>query len=102
MSDAMATSDGWAFARDGVMNDAGRKVDTLTVDFWAKGMVRPACLIQQYQSPAKANRFRLLGEPRLVVGGVIQLPEVAKSLLDQVHKGIQSHFKAAPLWESWR
>jgi hypothetical protein len=72
--DAMATSDAWAFVRDGLFNVDGRKIDALSVDFWAKGMAGPVTLIQQYKPPSGSTKFRLLGEPMLVIHGKAQTP----------------------------
>jgi hypothetical protein len=102
MREAASLAESWAFARDGLLNEGDRKVDTLSIDFWAKGMQGPATLIQKYQPFSGPNGFRLLAEPILVVGGVAQGGQTAKSVLDLVQKGVRSHSKAAPLWDSWR
>lgn len=102
MRDAMATADAWAFARDGLIDRRGQKVDVLSVDFWATGMAKPATLVQEYQPPARFGRFHLLGDPVLVLEGAAQAPAAASDVLDRVRTGIRSHAKVAGLWDSWR
>ena len=102
MQEAMTTADAWAFARDGRLKRDGRLVDALAVDFWAKGMTKPVSVFQVYQPPSDSGRFRLLGDPVLVLDGVVQSPEAGKALLKQIRKGIRSHSQASALWGSWQ
>ncbi len=97
------TADAWAFARDGLFErDRGHKVDVLSVDFWSKGMPKPVTLIQEYEPFAKSGRFRIVGDPLLVVEGKVQTAAAVADVLAQVRAGVRSHSKVARLWDSWR
>jgi len=102
MADVTSRSDAWAFAREGLFNRAGGKVDVLVVDLWAKGMSSPATVIQEFEPYAVRAKFRIIGEPQLVVDGRIQTDAAAKDVLARVRAGIKSHPKVVPLWNSWR
>ena len=104
ISEASKTADAWAFAHDGLMRAKdGSKVDIISVDFWAKGMSRPAALIQKYEPLAEKGKFLLIGEPVLVIDGVAQTQDQAKEALQTIQQGIASHTKVAPLlWSGWR
>jgi len=102
MHDAMATADAWAFARDGLVERGGHRVDVLSVDFWAKGMTKPVTLVQEYQPFARSGKFRIVGDPTVVVEGIVQAPAVMASVLEGVRAGIRSHPKVAGLWNSWQ
>jgi hypothetical protein len=102
MQKAMATADAWAFARDGLFDRGEDKVDVLSVDLWAKGMLKPVTLVQQYQPFAAAGKFRIVGDPIVVMEGVAQAPPVVADLLEAVQRGIRSHSKVVKLWDSWR
>jgi len=101
MQEATFTADAWAFARDGLFERGGHKVDILSVDFWAKGMPKPVTLVQEYQPFAKSGKFRIVGDPMVVIEGVVQGPAAA-SVLRGVRAGIRSHPKVGGLWDSWR
>ncbi len=88
MQSATTTAEGWALARGGCLDRDGRTIDVLSVDFWAKGMTKPAIILQEYQPPARSDRFRLLGDPVLEIGGVAQSQVAAKTVLHQVQTGI--------------
>jgi hypothetical protein len=96
------TVDGWAFARDGLFREASGTVDALSVDFWAKGMDAPATVVQRYEPYANAGRFRLIGDPVLVLGGKAQTPDQAKPLLAALLRGVEQHPKARALWADWK
>jgi len=102
MQDAMVTADAWAFARDGLFERGGHKVDVLSIDFWAKGMPKPVTLVQEYQPFARSGKFRIVGDPMVVVEGVAQAPAAVANVLEGVRAGIRSHPKVAGLWNSWR
>ena len=102
MQDATSTADAWAFARDGLYERGGQRVEVLSVDFWAKGMPKPITLVQEYQPFAKTGKFRIVGDPTVVIEGVAQTPAASASLLEKIRAGIQSHPKVAGLWNSWR
>jgi len=92
--------DAWAFGRDGLFRESSGPVDAITIDFWARGMKGPASLVQRYEPFAKSGRFRVIGEPMIVVDGVALSPKDSKPYLAVIHRGIQNHSKVAPLWSS--
>ncbi len=96
-----ATSDAWAFAREGSVREGQDRTDVLIIDFWAKGMKEPVTLIQRFERFTKHGRFKILGEPMVSLGGKI-LPTFTDSGQAQLRHGIQQHTKVAPLWDTWR
>jgi hypothetical protein len=92
----------WAFAREGLYRENSDGVDVISVDFWAPGMGSPATLLQRFVPNAGTGKFRLIGEPTLVVDGVAQRPEEASASLELVLSGVQQHPKVASLWNSWK
>ena len=92
--------DAWAFAREGQLQESGKYVDVLTVESKAKGMTETVIFVQRFQ-PLYKGRFLLLGEPIISIGGKVVPDEEAKVLLAQLRAGIQSHGKAAELWNQW-
>jgi hypothetical protein len=104
MAELGKSVDAWAFARDGLLRDpeTGRAVDAVTIDFWAKGMESPANLIQRYEPFATRRKFRLLGEPMVLISGVALQPKDSMPLLEVISRGVQQHPQAAPLWPSWQ
>lgn len=101
MAEATKTADAWAFARENLMPEGGRKIDVFSVTFWCKGMDSPAVLIQRFEPFAKNGTFKLIGEPMVVIGGVEQKPEEVKELLQVVRQGVSQHPKAGSLWDGW-
>jgi len=97
-----ATVDAWAFAREGLMPDGDSKADVLSVDVWARGMDTPVTIVQRFVPNASEGGFRIVGEPILVAGGVVQPDAASRSAIDAVLRGVQSHPKVAPLWSSWK
>lgn len=97
-----ASTDAWAFGRDGLFRESSGPVDALTIDFWARGMKSPASLIQRYEPFARRGRFRIIGEPIVVIDGVALSPAESKPFLTVIHRGIQSHSKVATLWSGWQ
>ena len=95
------TLDAWAFAREGLMTEAGRKVDVITVDVWVKGMPQPISFIQKF-TPYSSGTFRIHGPPTVVVDGKVVEAAVAASYISGVSKGVQQHPKVAPLWDRWQ
>ena len=95
----------WAFARDGLYREKGSAeaaTDAISVDFWSEPLTAPATLIQLYEPFAKHHRFRLLGDPMLLVKGAFMDADKAKPYLAGIMGGVQQHGKAAPLWATWR
>jgi hypothetical protein len=90
----------WAFAREGRIKNGDGYVDVISVEAKAKGQSKELMLVQPFTPPA-SGRFALLGAPAVVVDQVV-LPEAeAAPLLDALYVGIQSHAKAAELWNEW-
>jgi len=96
-----ATSDAWAFAREGSFREGEDRTDVLVIDFWAKGMKEPVTLIQKFERFTKHGRFRLVGDAMVSVGGKI-LPTFTDSASAQLLRRIQQHSKVASLWDTWR
>jgi hypothetical protein len=93
--------DAWAFAREGLISEAGGKVDVITVDVWAKGMQRPISLIQKF-TPYSSGTFRINGTPIVVIDGkIVDVAEAAPYVVG-ISKGVQQHTKVAPLWDRWQ
>jgi len=101
MAAATKTADAWALAREDLMPEGGGKIEVFSVTFWSKGMESPAVLIQRFEPLAKNGTFKLIGEPKVVIRGVVQKPEQAKELLRAVRQGVSQHPQAARLWDSW-
>jgi hypothetical protein len=103
--EAMANLDAsvlaWAFARDGLMRDDNRTTDALSVDFWGATMPAPFTVIQLYE-PFATGRFRLIGEPMLVVAGKVSEDERAKRIIAGVLQGVGAHPQVATLWPTWK
>ena len=101
MAGLTGTVDAWAFARDGLMTEAGRKVDVITIDFWAKGMEEPVSVIQRYEPFAAKGRFRVIGQLEIVIRDAVQESQVAEQYISRIRAGVSQHPKAASLWPSW-
>ena len=96
------TSDAWAFAREGLMPDGDSKVDVFVIDFWTKGMSKPATVIQRFEPFARRGQFRIIGDPEIVLDGTIQVGDNVKQAVLRLGEGIGQHPKAASLWKTWR
>lgn len=92
--------DAWAYAREGQLSEAGEYVDVLTIEAKAHGMPESIIFVQRFQ-PYATGRFKLIGEPIVSIGGKLVSPEEAKQLIAQLRLGVQSHGKAAALWNEW-
>ena len=94
-----ADLDAWAFGREGTMPEGSGKVDVLTVDAWGKetGLVT---FVQKFR-PASSGRFRLLGDPIVVIDGKIVVGPEAQRLLKTLVDGVRKHPKAGQLWDGW-
>jgi hypothetical protein len=102
MMDASKSADAWAFVREGLMPEGGVKVDVLVVDFWAKGMSAPVTIIQRFEPYSTNKKFKIMGEPKVVIDGVMQSTEKAKDLVQRIEQGISQHPKVKDLWKGWR
>lgn len=102
MADARSHSDAWAFAREGLFPREGKKVDVLVVDCWAKGMSAPATFVQQFEPYAARQRFRIVGEPLLMLDGEAQGATLTLPVLEKLREGIHSHPMVGSLWGSWQ
>ncbi|MGA3237193.1 MAG: hypothetical protein ABSG03_12875 [Bryobacteraceae bacterium] len=94
-------ADRWAFAREGLLNLDGSKVDVMAVDLMDKTLPKPIELIQMYEPFAKRGRFRVIGEPTIVIDTVTQDRDVMDQLLPKIREGVQEHGIVAPLWSGW-
>jgi hypothetical protein len=92
--------DAWAFARENQFKEGDKYVDAISVDAWAKGMKAPITFVQRFQ-PYASGKFKLLGDPWVVIDGKIQDPPVARDIIAELNRGIQSHPKAAEHWSDW-
>ena len=77
--------------------EEGVPVDVISVECWAPDMSSPVNVLQSYEPFAKMRRFRLFGESRLVIGGVVLDAQHAAPALDVVREGLESHSAVAPL-----
>jgi hypothetical protein len=102
MMDASKSADAWAFVREGLMPERGAKVDVLVVDFWAKGMPAPVTIIQRFEPYSTNEKFKIIGQPEIVIDGVMQSTEQAKDLFQRIEQGISQHPKVKHLWKDWR
>jgi len=94
--------DSWAFAREGLLNENGKKVDVISVDIWSRGSNERITLIQRFEPFSVRKHFRLIGEPDVSVDGVIQDKAHSQKVLETVRKGVAQHSKVAPLWDTWK
>jgi hypothetical protein len=94
-------ADAWAFAREGVLDEGGEKVDVISVDLAATAMSNPITFVQRFEPFARRNQFRLIGAPLVIIGGVKQDHYVTGRLLPTLRQGIQEHGMVAPLWDTW-
>lgn len=92
--------DAWAFAREGKIQEAGKYVDVLTIEAKATGMSESIIFAQRFQ-PFSQGQFQLIGEPLVFVGGKSASAEESKTLVAKLIMGVQSHGKAAELWNQW-
>ena len=102
VAEATTRGETWAFAREGLLNEATGKVDVITVEFWSSGMDSPVTLVQRFRAAASPTGFAILGEPEVSIGNRIQPPEAMAPLLKIVREGIKSHGKAGPQWGTWQ
>jgi hypothetical protein len=91
----------WAFAREGLFNEGGSKMDVISVDVWARPNNRRITLIQRFEPYAKRQHFQLLGEPEISSDGNLQERSEIRELLTLIHQGVSQHSKVAPLWHTW-
>ena len=98
-------SSAWTFAREGsVQVPAPGQIarDVISVDVWARGMTTPVTIMQQFERASASHGFRIIGAPMMTVGGT-QLGDVdAEPHLTTIKRGIMSHAKAGPLWDTWK
>ena len=104
MVQATRTGDAWAFAREGTRRLPANNPevsDVIVVDFWAKGMAKPATVIQQFQRATSRRPFRLIGDPEIVMDGKIVDQAAARPIVQALLRGVASHAEVAPLWGAW-
>jgi hypothetical protein len=102
LEEAKTSVDTWAFAREGLLNEGGQKVDIVTITLWAKDMEEEAAIIQRFEPVGNAGTFRLIGEPMIVVAGVEQPLNIAKLVIETVIQGVEQHPKARTQWNAWQ
>ena len=102
MAKLTGQADAWAFAREGLFRESHGPQDVLAIDFWAKGMNRPATLIQRFDRYTKSGRFRLVGPICVTIDGKALDSAAASAALIQLQAGVQQHPKVAHLWATWR
>jgi hypothetical protein len=94
--------DAWAFARDGLFREGTGKTDVILVDLWARGMKSPITIVQRYDPLAKRGRFKVIGEPFILINGKVVDSSKYVESLSELHKGLLEHEKVAELWEGWQ
>jgi hypothetical protein len=93
--------DCWAFAREGLLNEKGNKIDVISVDIGVKGTKSQVTIIQRFEPHAKTKHFRFLGDPEIVIDGAVQDSRNVKGILESIRRGVSQHSKVAPLWDGW-
>jgi hypothetical protein len=96
-----ADADAWSFAREGVMTEKAGRVDILTIDAWAKGMVRPVSFVQRF-SPYASGAFRIREDALVIVDGKALEGAEAARLVQRLYDGAQQHPRIGQLWQGWR
>lgn len=94
----------WAFAREGSLRwlESKQSGDVLLVDFWARGMLNTATLMQFFYRPTYVATLRIGSAPTLVVGDAVLSPDVAAASIAGIMDGVHAHTIVAGLWPSWR
>ena len=90
------------FAREGLFPEQDKKADVLLVECWAKNETEQYGVIQKFMPNEGKGKFQLLGEPIILIHGVIQTEKIANKLKEKLEQGIQSYSKVAPLWNKWK
>lgn len=98
---SMTDADAWAFAREGLINEGGQKVDVLSVEIWGRGSLDRVTVMQRFEPFAARNHFNLIGVPKLIVNGALQSLSESRTVLDAIDRGVMQHSKVAPLWAGW-
>jgi hypothetical protein len=96
--DALVSS----FAREGLFSDQSEKIDVFLVESWSNTETDSYGIIQKFVPNQGKGKFQLIGEPIMLINGVIQTEEIANKFKEKLEQGIQSHFKVAPLWNTWK
>jgi hypothetical protein len=93
--------DCWAFAREGLLNEKGNKIDVISIDIGIKGDKTHVTIIQRFEPYAKRRNFHLLGDPEIAIDGAVQDSRKVKDILETIRRGVSQHSKVAPLWDGW-
>ncbi len=101
MGRASKSFDLWAFAWEGLGRQNEKEAHVLNVEFWARGMGSPGRLVQKFE-PFVSGRFRVLGDPTVVINGRTLKGSEASAALARVAEGIQKHPKVSRLWQTWK
>lgn len=92
------SQDRWAFAWE----NAETPPYALNVEFWAKGMGTPGRIIQEFVPPTRGAKFRIVGNPNVIVGGKDLKGSEASEAFARITEGIRQHSKVAKLWQTWK
>jgi hypothetical protein len=92
--------DAWAFVREGQLKDGGVYTDVLTVEAKAHGMSESVVFVQRFR-PFAEGKFKLVGQPTVLIGGKALSQEESARLLKGLYAGVQSHARAAEHWLEW-
>src|SRR5688572_17877772 len=91
-----------SLAREGLFPEQNKKVDVLLVESWAKNETEHYGVIQKFIPNEGKGKFRLIGEPIILINGIIQEEDAANKLKEKLEQGIQAHSKVAQLWSQWK
>jgi hypothetical protein len=92
--------DAWGFARENQILEGNAYVDVLTIEAKQIGEGTSIVFVQRFQ-PFASGKFKLLGQPTVIVRSQAVSPAEAKPLLAMLKKGIESHNRAYEHWPEW-
>ena len=91
-----------SFAREELLTEQYKKVDVLLVECWAKHETEHYGVIQKFMPNEGKGKFRLLGDPIILIDGLTQTEGTVTKLKERLEQGIQSHSEVAQLWSQWK
>lgn len=94
--------DAWAMARQGIVTIDGRELDVIVVEYWSRGMPESQTIMQEIRPPARRVKFKLIGQPFVLIDGEIQESSQVEDSINIIMMGIEEHSQAAPLWTQWK
>lgn len=92
--------DAWVFVREGQVNESGGYVSVLTVEAKHPPTGDSILFLQRFQ-PFASGKFTLIGQPDVVVAGVMLSAEEVTPVLVRLLAGVEAHVQAAKLWGEW-